>query len=363
MTIVKPGFQTTVQDLGRTGYMKYGVTRSGVLDPFAHRIANALVGNRAEAATLEMTLIGSTIIFDQPTLIAICGGDLSPAIDRAPVPMWTPLYVPAQARLTFGECKSGFRAYLAIAGGIDVPFVMGSRATYLRGKIGGFAGRMLQAHDELYAGEPSDVAHRIINVAGDKLEHMQGADIRMERSSAGDRAEEAASQGAKYLALPWAPTAWFVTPYLYRSQIRIMPHRETHLFTSEAQQHLFFQPFVVSTQSDRMGYRLEAAATLEIEYGTQQLLSEPVVQGTIQVPPSGQPIILMADHQTTGGYPRIGQVAAVDLAALSQVRPGERIRFAPITLADAEHMMKQAKVELERLTAAIRMKIEQWLDS
>jgi antagonist of KipI len=341
MTIVKPGFLTTVQDLGRTGYMKYGVTRSGVLDPFAHRIANALVGNEADAATLEMTMIGATIVFDRDALIAVCGGDLSPAVNRQPVPMWTPLYVTAGARLTFGKCKSGFRAYLAIAGGIDVPVVMGSRATYLRGKLGGLEGRILQARDELYAGVPSESAQRII-AAG--REHLTQAE-----------------QPVDYRVLPWAPTAWFVTPYLYRTQIRIMPHRETHYFTNEAQQHLFFQPFVVSTQSDRMGYRLEAAAKLESEFGTQQLLSEPVVQGTIQVPPSGQPIILMADHQTTGGYPRIGQVAMVDLAALGQIKPGERIRFTPITLADAEHMMKQAAVELERLTAAIRMKIARWL--
>ncbi|MCR8846390.1 biotin-dependent carboxyltransferase family protein [Paenibacillus sp. SC116] len=329
LSIVRPGLLTTVQDLGRYGYQQQGVIVSGAMDTFALRAANILAGNVPGAAALEITLRGPMIRFEADALIAICGGDLSPTINGENVPSWRPVLVRAGEMLEFGDCRTGARTYLAVAGGIDVPMVLQSRSSYLRAGIGGHEGRALRAGDVLPVGAASNPAVSYMN----------------QRS--------AALQGVPFLV-----TSWFVgytAQPAYRPEpvIRFVQGREFKKFTPDSREELVNRRFRVTPQSDRMGYRLEGAA-LRLE-SSDELLSEAVSFGTIQVPPDGNPIILMADRQTVGGYPKIAQVASVDLPVLAQIKPGERIRFAEISLEEAQQLYISAELSLVRLATSIQL--------
>lgn len=323
LKIIKGGLQTTVQDLGRSGFQKYGVIASGAMDPFAHRIANLLVGNAEQEATLEIALVGPAIEFQEQTFIAICGADLSPEIDGNPVKLWRTLSVNKGSVLKFGAPRSGCRTYLAIAGGISLTSVMNSKSTYLRAGIGGFKGRALAAGDELQIG---------------KL-----------RDETADALAKAAYQEVE----------WQVPAYRYSTVpvVRLMRGRQFHLFDDMSQKQLFTEAFSISTDSDRMGYRLEGPRLSLSE--PKELISEAVAFGSIQVPADGNPIILLADRQTTGGYPKIGQIASVDLPLATQLKPGDRIRFKEITLEEAQNLFLEQEQQIRQLKLGIQLKREE----
>jgi antagonist of KipI len=330
--VVKPGLLSTVQDLGRYGYQKYGVIVSGSMDPIAHRISNWLVGNDENGAVIEMTLTGPVLEFQETSLISICGGDLSPSIDGQPVPLWRSVLVKKGSTLKFGGCRSGARAYLALAGGIDVPAVMNSRSTYLRAAIGGFDGRSLKEGDLLRSGEVLEGSQEIIEYLTPYLEE------------------------GNFTEIDWSISSEFISTHRSQKAIRVMEGPEFGLFTKDSRQAFFEKPFKVSPQSDRMGYRLDGTK-LDLEQDTD-MISEAVSFGTIQVPSDGNPIILLADRQTTGGYPRIGQIASVDLPLIAQTKPGEELSFTVITHEEAQKLFIDREKRLRHLKQGIALKLK-----
>ena len=306
--VLKPGPLSSLQDLGRTGVQRFGVIASGVMDEWSHRLANLLAGNGADEASLEITLMGPSLLFHQDALIAIVGADLSPRIGEQPVPMAEPVRVAAGSRLDFGRRVVGCRTYLAVHGGFTVPPVMGSRSTYLRAGFGGLQGRALRKGDRL-------------PIAPDAVGSFDLPD-------------------AQTLSVPPHPA-------LHERAIRVIQGQQWTRFSDQAQARFFESPFVVNQNSDRMGYRLDGpglalAAPLE-------MISEAVGVGTVQVPPDGQPIVLMADRQTTGGYPKIASVASVDLPLVAQRVPGETLRFAPVTLDEAQALYLERERDFARI--------------
>ena len=285
LRVVSAGMFTTVQDLGRPGQRAAGVPSGGATDAIAARIANLLVGNAESEAGLELTMIGPEIEFLSDGLIALGGAEF------AGCAAWQPVRVTAGQRIKFGAALSGCRGFLAIAGGLDVPPELGSRSTYARAGIGGWAGRALQAGDEL----PVNAKSRAVGTRWwlDRRILPEYGPAPMLRVLAGAQAEE--FDGA------WCDQEWKVTP-----------------------------------QSDRMGMRLAGVALKRT--GGRELLSSAVAPGTVQVPPDGQPIVLLADAQTIGGYPQLANVINVDLPLLAQVRPGGVVRFKPVSLEDAHQL-------------------------
>ncbi|MGM0898408.1 MAG: biotin-dependent carboxyltransferase family protein [Bacillota bacterium] len=324
LNIRKSGLQTAIQDLGRTGFQRYGVIASGVMDPFAHRIANLLVGNAETLPTLEIALSGPVIEFEDDHFIAICGGDLSPSLDGKPLAMWRGHFIRKGSVLSFGQPKRGARSYLAIAGSFDIPAVMDSHSTYLRAGIGGFDGRALKNGDTLHT----------LSVP---IEHLEA--LRRTHDQTPD---------------------WLIPPVRYHEQptIRMMPGRQYALFDDESRSGIFKEIFKVSTNSDRMGYRLEGAELALAQ--PVELVSEAVAFGSVQVPPDGNPIVLLADRQTTGGYPKIGQVASVDLPLISQLKPGDSLTFREVSISAAEQLYIEQEQQIRQLKIGIQMKREGW---
>jgi antagonist of KipI len=326
--ILDPGLFTTVQDLGRIGYQKDGVTSSGAMDPVALRVANRLVCNDDDEAGLEMTLKGPTIEFQRDALIAIAGADLSPRIADLDVPTWRALLVDRGSVLELGSARWGCRAYLAVAGGIAVPEVMGSRSTYVRARIGGVEGRSLRAGDEVPAGRPSARAVR-------------------------EMVEVAASHGPVPFALTERAVARDDAAVLYRSHRSIRALRGPHfdLFDETSRKTLFEEAFEVSPRADRMGYRLTGPRLSSSE--RSELISSAVLTGSVQVPPGGEAIVLMVDRQTTGGYPMIAQVAAVDLPLVAQLKPGDEVRFEEATIEQAQSALREQDERLRSIEEGV----------
>jgi len=323
--VVRPGLLTTVQDLGRFGYQRFGVVAGGAMDEWAHRLANAAVGNDPNAAALEITLQGPVLRFDAPALVALCGAELAPRVGREVFPQGRPVLVRAGAVLEFRGGDQGCRTYLAIRGGIQVPQVMGSRSTYIRAGLGGLEGRALRKGDRLPIGA-----------------YAPGWYPALDRALAASRA-------------PFAAPRWSfgVTAVPARARrVRVIAGPQWELFSQETRELFLGTEFGISVNSDRMGYRL-TGAMIGLRRAAE-MVSEAVTFGTIQVPADGNPIILMADRQTTGGYPKIAHVAAVDLPRLAQSRPLEHLAFELVTLAEAQ----QAYLARERELARIREGIE-----
>lgn len=300
LLVERPGLLTTVQDLGRYGYQHLGVSPGGALDALDHRLANLLVGNPEEFATLEITVLGPTLVASRPLQIALCGAPFAFTCDGRPLPLGELIPVQAGARLAIGTAATGARAYLAVAGGFDVPLVMGSRSTALRDRFGGFDGRALRAGDVLPIGTA-------------------------------DHARQASDAGVKRVSAS--------------GPVRFVdgPHWES--LPDDARQRFLDASFAVSSNSDRMGLRLQGPA---IDLALPELISSGVATGTIQLPPDGHPIVLLADRQTIGGYPRLGEVIAADLPRLAQLRPGDALRFTRCTLADARAAWLTETALLER---------------
>jgi antagonist of KipI len=320
MRVLASGLLTTVQDLGRYGFAKDGVPPCGAMDPNALRAANLLVGNDEDAAGLEITVHGPALEVNR-SVIAVCGADLSPHVSRLELPLWEAVYVQEGATLEFGDLRWGCRTYVAVAGGIDVPPVMGSRSTYLWAALGGFGGRAVRAGDVLPIGEAGARARRIMGTAAQALGPVPFA--RTDRRL-GDPQR------------------------LYRSgAIRVVRGPHWDMIASCDREALLNASFRVSARSDRMGYRLDGPRLRAPQGG--ELLSSAVLTGTVQVPPGGQPIVLMSDRQTTGGYPMVAQVVRADLGTIAQLKPGDEIRFVETTIDEAQRAMGEVEAILDEL--------------
>ncbi len=325
IVVVRGGMQSTIQDLGRYGCQQYGIVVSGAMDKDALRIGNMLVGNQPNEAALEVTMIGPVLRFTEDALIAVTGGDLQPQLDGRPLPMGRPVAVAAGALLRFGKPVTGCRAYICVSGGFDVPLVMGSKSTYLRAALGGYQGRALQKNDE-------------IRLCG--------------MTDAGRHMESFLQQKG-----PYKTTNWYVMEparFYAASQhaIRITKGLQYDWFAKESQESLVQDTFAITVQADRMGYRLQGGA-LHLQEA-RELISEPAVEGSIQVPAGGEAIILMADHQTVAGYPKIGQVVMADMGRLAQCRPGESLRFTMITTEEAEALWMQREEYMQHIAVYIQ---------
>ncbi|SHM97348.1 biotin-dependent carboxyltransferase family protein [Gracilibacillus kekensis] len=293
--IIEEGLYTTIQDKGRIGYQSYGFSVSGVMDEFAAVMANLLVGNHDQEALIEMSFIGPTIKFYNNAIIAITGADMSANVNDQLIPLGKPISIKEGDVLQFRTAKTGLYSYLAVKSGFDVTEVLGSRSTLVRAQLNGILGRKL----------------------------MIGDTISLKDSFTVDRSME-----------------WRLDPSLfnYISQsshiIRYIRGPQFDWFD-----HYSFETtdWTTSTQSNRMGYRLKGTAVKR--KNQNQLLTEATTFGSIQVPANGQPIVLMADGQPTGGYPKIGQVAKVDLGKLSQIRPGQLFRFQQVTVEEAIQLL------------------------
>jgi antagonist of KipI len=273
----RAGLLTTVQDTGRWGYQGRGVPVAGPMDLFSHRIANAMVGNDASAATLEVTLMGPHLEFTDDRMVAVTGAEFED------VPAGAPFRLSSAQTLTFGARRRGARAYVAISGGIDVPVVLGSRATHLPSGMGGFEGRALKAGDTLRLGPPKGV-----------------------------RQGQGPPEGEHYV-LGSAAT------------LRVLPGPQANRFVRGALEVLTSQPYRIHPDSNRVGYRLTGARLQHA--GGADIISDATPIGSVQVPASGEPILLMADRQTTGGYAKIATVITADLSLAGQLAPGDEIRF------------------------------------
>ena len=298
MTVLNPGLVTTIQDAGRFGYQDRGVPVAGPMDWYSYRLANALVGNGGDAAAIEATVLGPELRFDQPAIIAIAGADLAASVDGTPIPVNSTRACPGGSVLRFAERRAGARTYVAVDGGIDVPPVLGSRATHVVSGLGGIHGRALKAGDRIALGSQ-----------------------RQRSSSLRGRPLRSAPGGAR---------------------VRVMRGPQDEYFDESAFDILQRTRFTISPQSDRMGYRLRTPnAGSRIPARTEgAMISDATFTGGLQIPPSGEPILLMADRQTTGGYPQIATVITADLPLAGQLAPGDWIEFTECTRGDAIAALK-----------------------
>lgn len=324
IAVVKPGLLTTVQDLGRPGFQQYGIVVGGALDGFSARTANLILGNDDNAAVLEMAQTGPDLRFDQETLVAWCGADFDARIGNEILLRDRPVRVAAGETISFGFARSGLRAWLAVAGGIDVPVVLGSRSTYRRAGIGGYHGRPLAAGDSLAAGKIGERSQQLLETL-----HRQGR----------------------------RATSWSVRPQtlggaVVAGTMRAMVGPEWDWFTAESQQAFFSADWQATREADRMGVRLQGPVLELVK--PREMISSAVNTGIVQVPPAGQPIVLMPSRQSVGGYPRLAAVAAVDVGRFTQLRPGDTVRFQKITLAAAHeiHLARERELNLIRMGLA-----------
>lgn len=284
--VLKAGPLTTIQDNGRFGYMGLGVGQSGVMDRDSYIKANKLLENTNNEAVLEATIIGPDLYFEEETIIAITGADMDIEINGEKIEIGKPYYVEKKSTLKCGMVKNGARTYFAVRGGFDVPLVMGSRSTNIKCQIGGIEGRKLIDGDELEVGPLCLDRCGIERILCNKEK---------------------------------------ITTYKNEVEVRVIEGPQDCYFTEKGKHTFYNSFFTVSTDSDRMGIRLEGER-IETKNGTD-IVSDGIAFGSIQVTSSGQPIVLMADHQTTGGYAKIATVVLDDLSLLAQVMPGDKVRF------------------------------------
>jgi antagonist of KipI len=304
--IESPGLLSTVQDTGRYGYQRYGMPVSGAMDVLSLQIANLLVGNKPDAAGIEATITGPSIRFTASGFVAVCGADMGARINNMPLEPYMAHAVKADDLLGFGSLQRGCRAYIAFSGGLDVPKVMGSRSTCLPAAVGGHHGRPLQSGDSIPLGKSRHKIPRII--------------IPEELISASNK------------AMPF----------------RIIPGPEVNYLASAGVVSLLTSTYTVSEQSNRMGYRLDGQHVMLSRPGGS-IISCGIAPGTIQITGSGQPIILMADRQTTGGYARVAVIASVDMSRLAQLRPGDPLKFEEVSISQAQKLLMQRQAMLARL--------------
>lgn len=319
--ILDAGLLTTVQDLGRYGFQRYGVSASGVMDEYSAKIANKLVGNKVGEAVLETTLKGVQIEFLQNTAVAITGGNCDVTLNGTKIELWQSYLVNRGDILKMGICRSGLRNYLAFAGGIDVPIIMNSKSTNLKAKVGGFNGRKLMIGDIL-------------------------------------------SVGVGSLEAPLTLNKYYIPTYSKDIKVGVILGQQDDHFTEAGIKTFLNETYTVTQESDRMGIRLSSVsgATIEHKNGAD-IISDGITFGAIQVPGSGQPIVMMADRQTTGGYTKIGNVISSDLAKLAQATPGTKVKFVEYTLEQAVQAIKNNDIIINNQNSYISPVKEEVVDS
>jgi antagonist of KipI len=306
LRVVQPGFQTTVQDLGRFGYAHFGISASGAADPVSLRLGNRLVGNRPEAPALEMTLVGGEFEFEARAVAAVTGSDFSPEMDGKPFPLWTPVPVQKGHTIRFAATRNGARCYLCVQGGLQITSVMGSTSTHLFSGVGGQQGRSLRKGD----------------------------------------------------LLPYPPSAGEAMPPRQFPAERLSLFEESALLrVTEGVQLRFFSPetrrlfssswYEVSEEANRMGLLLNGPQLHSL--AQPDMVTEGVPLGAVQISGDGLPILLFVDHQTTGGYPKIANVISADLHRVGQLRPRNRVRFQFVTLQEAWSLLQERESLLNAL--------------
>lgn len=298
--IKNSGLLTLIQDSGRYGYQQFGVPVSGVMDSFSHRVANILVGNNENETVLEITVLGPEIEFMNDSIIAISGGDLSPALNGESISMWESVEVKKGDILSFGGIKSGCRSYIAFEGGIQVGKVMGSMSTYVKAKIGGLHGDSLKSGDILKIGD-------------------------LEKNS----------NSTKHRKLPDE----YIPNYSNTLEVRVVLGPQQDYFTEKGLEKFLSTEYKVTNECDRMGYRLEGEVIEHINGG--DIISDGINFGAIQIPSHGQPIIMMSDRQTAGGYTKIANVISIDLPKIAQAKPGNIIRFKKVSIYESQKLLKE----------------------
>lgn len=310
ITVLNPGLMTTVQDLGRVGYQQFGVSVSGVMDPRSATLANILVGNEDGEAVLECTMMGPHLQFNEATCIAITGGDLGPTLDGQPVKNYTAIKVAAGQVLKFTMPKAGCRAFIAFAGGLDIPVVMGSRSTYMKAKIGGLEGRKLAKDDVI-----------------------------------GFRAPKADLKNFNFRSM----ASEFVPRKEYTVRVILGPQDD--YFTEEGISTFLSQVYTVTPEFDRMGCRLDGPVIAHKDGG--DIISDGIAFGAIQVPSSGTPIIMLGDRQTTGGYTKIANVITADFRILAQLKQGDKVRFEKVSVKAAQDALLTQRAALRTIRSAL----------
>lgn len=305
MKVITPGPLSTVQDGGRFGYMSTGFGSGGAMDLRSMRIANILVGNNENDGVIEMTMLGLSAEFTCSTVIALTGADMQPKLNGEEIPMYETVEVQAGDKLTMGAAKQGMRGYLAVAGGFDIDPVMGSQSTNLKVKLGGFQGRKLAAGDQIPLRREADLSQCGHNKCAPENDYPQVA------------------------------------------VVRVMFGPQEDYFTQKGIDTFLSARYNVSGQSDRMGVRLEGEK-IENKNGVD-IISDGIAYGSVQIPASGTPIIMMADRQTTGGYAKIATVITADLHKIAQAKPGSFIRFRAVTEKEAVAALKEERSFLKQL--------------
>ena len=309
LKVLQPGPFTTVQDLGRFGSQRFGVPVSGAMDGYAHRVANLLVGNAEEAASLEMTFMGAKFKALKALSVAVSGAEAPLTVNGEPRESWSVINLKPGDVLSVGVAQKGLRSYLAIGGGIDVPPVMGSRSTYIGGALGGLEGRVLQKGDILPGGE--------------------------------------AKTRPDGVALPTG-----MRPvYSSRISLRALPGPQDEFF-SEGQEVFFSSDYLVDTKSDRMACRLSGPIVDLKEGAPKSIISEPSLPGGVQIPAAGEPIVLLVE-QTVGGYAKIATVVSADLGVVAQARPGETINFEKVNLEQARKLFEENQKRMEETRSVL----------
>lgn len=311
IVVENPGVLTTIQDKGRYGYEQFGVSPAGPMDSRSFQTANLLVGNDRGESALEATMLGPTLRFTRDNVIAVTGGDMAPLLNNRPCPMNQAVAVHSGDVLKLGAAKTGCRSYIAFTGGLDVPPVMNSRSTGVQNQVGGFQGRKLAKGDS--------IPFRAPRPALDNMPRRQAPDT---------------------------------IPAGREKVLRVMLGPQDDFFTQEGLSTFLSQTYSVTNDFDRMGCRLEGPVIRHKVDGN--IISDGMVTGAIQVPTSGQPIIMLAERQTVGGYTKIATVIAADLPVIGQCRPGDTVRFQSVSLAEAHQIWREAQQALAGLEERLR---------
>lgn len=325
LKILKAGILDSIQDMGRYGFQQFGINPTGVMDKYAATMANALVGNSLEEAVIEMHFPAPVFLFDQPAIIALAGADFSPSINGEPVPVNQPIIVNKSSVLQFHTIHNKARCYLAVKGGLKINKWLNSCSTNLKAEVGGLNGTKLNKDDSIEQNDTTDYS-KIIGAEDFRILSWKATEIRDETET---------------------------------KEILVLPGNEWDWMTETAQNKFLSADFAISNNSDRMGYRLSGDVLQATT--NKELVSACVCFGTVQLLPDGQLIILMADHQTAGGYPRPAHVISAHLSRLAQMKAGDRIRFAFTSQKGAEDLWIKQQLHLLQLQNACIFRLQNYI--
>lgn len=339
LKVIKAGILDTLQDNGRYGNQHLGINPSGAMDRYAMQVTNMLVGNKPLETIIEMHFPAAVFMFTEPALIALGGADFSASINGEPVSQLHPILVGKNDLLQFHKPVNGARVYLAVAGGLATNKWMNSYSTNLKAKAGGYAGRSLRKDDELLSGQPGSFTFH----QDDYKVLPWKADINFLPASPSLKLQQHVA----------------VQPKVDESkEVLVLPGNEWKHLTTESKENFIMTSFVITQQSDRMGYRLNNIPMHSLS--SAELISSAVSFGTIQLLPDGGLIVLMADHQTTGGYPRVGHVISAHHSRLAQLKAGDKINFRLTDMQTAEELLIKQQQHLQQLQNACTFRLEQY---